>query len=143
MAEEKNGGAKSKALFVQPQGWMAPKGYHNGVILPAGRMLFIAGQIAWDENQKIVGPGDMAKQFEQAFLNVKEVIESAGGCVESVGKLTIYVTDKAAYSSSTKAIGKAYREIFGKHFPAMTLVEVKSLLEPEAMVEIEAFACLD
>ena len=118
----------------------APRGYNHG-IAAAGRVLFVAGQIGWNEHAELVSDNFVA-QFDRALANVLEVVTAAGGTAQSVGRLTIFVTDKQAYLTSTKDIGLRYRERMGKHFPAMTLVEVKSLLEPGALVEIEATAVI-
>lgn len=123
---------------VHPPGWKAPKGYANGYRL--GDVLFVAGQVAWDADQNIVGPGDFAVQFRQALQNVGAVLAAAGVAPTRVGRVTVYVTDKDAYNASLKACGGAWREVFGRHYPAMTLVQVAALLEEGAMVEIEATA---
>lgn len=128
--------------IVNPDGWAAPKGYSNGVVVQGTRTLCVAGQIAWNAQCELVGAGDFPAQFAQALSNVRAVVEAAGGTIEQVAKLTIYVTDKQAYLADLKAIGQAYREHFGKHFPAMALVQVADLLEEGAMVEIEALAVL-
>lgn len=128
---------------VEPQGWKAPKGYANGIVVSgAGRLLFIAGQIAWDADQKLVGVDDMAAQFEQVLKNITAVVAAAGGEPQHIVRMTCYVTDKARYVAATRAIGGHWRAILGKHFPAMALVEVAGLLEPGALVEIEATAVL-
>ena len=128
---------------VQPEGWKAPRGYSNGVLVAgAGRLLFVAGQIAWDAEQRLVGPGDFAAQFRQALQNVAAVVAAAGGQPEHVVRLTLYATDKRAYQAHQKEIGAAYREVFGRHYPAMALVLVAGLLEDGALVEIEATAAL-
>ena len=117
-------------------------GYSNGVLADAGgRLLFIAGQIAWDENQKIVSD-DFVEQFDRALENVVDVVKAAGGKAENVARLVIYVTDKIAYRERTKEVGDRYRKHMGKHFPAMVLVEVKGLLDDRAKVEIEGMAVL-
>ena len=117
-------------------------GYSNGVLADAGgRLLFIAGQIAWDENQKIVSD-DFVEQFDRALENVVDVVKAAGGKSENVARLVIYVTDKIEYRERTKEIGDCYRKHMGKHFPAMVLVEVKGLLDDRAKVEIEGMAVL-
>ena len=117
-------------------------GYSNGVLADAGgRLLFIAGQIAWDENQKIVSD-DFVEQFDRALENVVDVVKAAGGKPENVARLVIYVTDKIAYRERTKEVGDRYRKHMGKHFPAMVLVEVKGLLDDRAKVEIEGMAVL-
>ncbi|MCB9587176.1 MAG: RidA family protein [Polyangiaceae bacterium] len=130
----------SKLEAINPESWGEPKGYANGVLAPAGgRLLFVAGQIGWDENQKIVSE-DFALQFAQALSNVVTVVRAAGGQPEHIARLTIYVTDKQLYLADLKGIGASYRELMGRHYPAMALLEVKGLLEPGAMVEIEATA---
>ena len=117
-------------------------GYSNGVLADAGgRLLFIAGQIAWDENQKIVSD-DFVEQFDRALENVVDVVKAAGGKSDNVARLVIYVTDKIAYRERTKEVGDRYRKHMGKHFPAMVLVEVKGLLDDRAKVEIEGMAVL-
>lgn len=118
-------------------------GYSNGMLAPAGaRLLFIAGQIAWDTEHRLVGGDDFVMQFEQAMKNVLAVIRAAGGGPEHLAELTIFVTDKQRYMERLKDIGRAWRGVCGKHFPAMALVEVKGLLEPGAMVEIRGVAAL-
>ena len=104
-------------------------------------MLFVAGQIGWNERSEIVSDR-FADQFEQALVNVLSVVRAAGGSPESVGRLTIYVVDKREYLEQQREIGARYRAHMGKHYPAMTLVEVKSLLEHGALVEIEATAII-
>ncbi len=126
---------------VQPEGWAPPRGYSNGYRV--GNLLFVAGQIAWDAQCTLVGRGDFAAQFHQALANVKAVVEAAGGRVEQVGRVTVYVSDKAAYLAALRDVGTAWRALFGRHYPAMSLVEVSALLEAGAMVEIEATAVLD
>lgn len=127
---------------INPEELGAPRGYSNGMLAPAGgRLLFVAGQIAWNERQQIVGDR-FAEQFEQALRNVAAVVHAAGGRAEQIGRLTIYVVDKEEYLGELTAVGAAYRKVLGRHFPAMALVEVRSLLEPDAKVEIEATAVL-
>ena len=127
---------------INPQELGAPRGYSNGMLAPAGsRLLFVAGQIAWNEHQEVVCD-DFSGQFRQALANVLAVVTQAGGEPEHLGQLTIYVTEKAEYVSQLREVGAAYKEILGRHFPAMALVEVKSLLDPRAKVEIQALAAL-
>ncbi|MCU0677398.1 MAG: RidA family protein [Myxococcota bacterium] len=126
---------------INPSSLAAPRGYSNGLVMPCGRMLFVAGQIGWTKEATLV-PGGMAAQFAQALANVADVVREAGALPEHVGRLTIYVTDKRAYLAATKEIGAAYRAVFGKHYPAMALVQVADLLEDGAMVEIEATAVI-
>jgi enamine deaminase RidA (YjgF/YER057c/UK114 family) len=128
--------------FINPESLGAPRGYSNGVLTePGGRLLFIAGQIGWDENQRIVSD-DLVEQFDRALANVIDVVTEADGKPEQIARLVIYVTDKSDYRSRMKEIGERYRAHMGRHFPAMVLVEVKSLLDDEAKVEIEGIAVL-
>ncbi len=128
--------------FINPPELGRPRGYSNGVLAPANaRLLFIAGQIAWDEQQRIVS-SDFVEQFDKALANVITVVEAAGGTSEQIARLTIYVTDKTEYLARQREIGERWRARMNRHFPAMALVEVKSLLEDEAKVEIEAVAAL-
>jgi enamine deaminase RidA (YjgF/YER057c/UK114 family) len=128
--------------FINPESLGAPRGYSNGVLTePGGRLLFIAGQIAWDEQQRIVS-NDLVEQFDRALANVITVTRKAGGGPESIARLIIYVIDKNEYRARMKEIGERYRTQMGKHFPAMVLVEVKSLLDDGAQVEIEGTAVL-
>ena len=128
--------------FINPESLGAPQGYSNGVMTEGGRLLFIAGQIAWNEQQQIVS-ADIAGQFDQALANVITVVTEAGGKPEQIVRLVIYVTDKHEYRDRRKEIGERYRARMGKHFPAMVLVEVAGLLEDSARIEIEGVAVLD
>lgn len=128
---------------IQPAGWKSPKGYANGILVePGARLLFVAGQVAWDAQQELVGDGDFAAQFEQALANVVAVVRAAGGEPAQLVRLTIYVTDKHEYLGSLAAIGASWKKLVGRHYPAMALVEVADLLEVGALVEIEATAAL-
>lgn len=128
--------------FINPATLGPPNGYSNGVITEPGvRLLFVAGQLGWTEPQKIVS-ADFVEQFDRALANVIAVITDAGGRPEQIARFVIYVTDKKEYQLRTREVGERYRTHMGKHFPAMVLVEVKSLLDDEAKVEIEAIAAL-
>jgi enamine deaminase RidA (YjgF/YER057c/UK114 family) len=128
--------------LINPPTLGPPRGYSNGVLAePGGRLLFIAGQVAWDESQTIVSD-ELDVQFGRALENVVAVLKAAGGAPEHLVRLMIYVTDRDQYLRSLKPIGAAYRRVLGRHYPAMALVEVKALLEPSAKVEIEATAVL-
>ncbi len=127
--------------IIQPAGWKAPRGYSNGILAPAGaRTLYIAGQIAWDKDQRLVGGANFALQFRQALSNVAAVMAQAGGPESRLVRVTVYVSDKRAYLAATREIGAAWREIIGPWYPAMSLVEVAALLEDGALVEIEGTA---
>jgi len=127
--------------FINPESLGAPRGYSKGVLTNAGQLLFIAGQIAWDQKQQIVS-ADLVQQFDRALANMVAVVVEAGGRAEQIARMVIYVTDKDEYRSRMKEIGERYRARMGKHFPAMVLVEVRSLLEDDAKVEIEGIAVL-
>jgi len=127
---------------INPGELGAPKGYSNGLLAaPGSRVLFVAGQIGWDAQQKLVSES-FSSQFRQALHNALVVVRAAGGTASDVGRLTIYVVDRHEYLAQIKEVGAAYRELMGKHYPAMALVEVKALLEPGAKVEIEATAAV-
>ncbi len=127
---------------INPQSLGAPSGYANGLLTePGGRLLFISGQIAWNEKHEIVSD-DFVEQFDKALENVIAVISEAGGKASDVARLIIYVTDKQAYRERTREVGERYRKHMGKHFPAMVLVQVAGLLDDAAQVEIEGIAVL-
>ncbi len=128
--------------IINPSSLGAPRGYSNGVLAPAGgRVLAVAGQIAWDSEQKIVCD-DFAGQFRQALANVLEVVQAAGGEPEHLIQLTIFVADKGEYLATLKEVGTAYRELMGSHYPAMALLEVSALLDAGAKIEIQGLAVL-
>lgn len=124
--------------ILLPKGWPRPKGYSNG-ISASGRMIFVSGQVGWNEKEEFAA-GDMASQVSQTLENTLAVLKEGGAGPEHIVRMTWFVTSKSQYRAQLEEIGRAYREIIGKHFPAMALVEVKSLLEDEALVEIETTA---
>ncbi|HET6855364.1 MAG TPA: RidA family protein [Pyrinomonadaceae bacterium] len=127
---------------INPESLGAPSGYSNGLLTDAGgKLLFIAGQIAWDEKQKIVSD-DFVEQFDKALDNVMAVLKAAGGKATDIARLVIYVTNKIEYCERTRDVGKRYQKHMGKHFPAMVLVQVAGLLDDGAKVEIEGMAVL-
>jgi enamine deaminase RidA (YjgF/YER057c/UK114 family) len=127
-------------VIVQPAGWAVPRGYANGVAA-RGTQVFVAGQIGWDAQCKLVGPGFL-EQVEQALGNVVAVVEAAGGTAAHLVRMTWYVTDMDVYRKSLREVGAIYRRVIGQHFPAMALVQVVSLVESGAVVEIEATAVI-
>jgi enamine deaminase RidA (YjgF/YER057c/UK114 family) len=128
--------------FINPESLGAPSGYANGVLTEAaGRLLFISGQVAWDEHQQIVS-ADLVEQFDRALANVVTVVTEAGGTTDRIARLILYVVDKNDYRARMKEIGERYRARMGKHFPAMVLVEIAGLLEDRAKIEIEGIAVL-
>ncbi len=128
--------------IINPQALGAPRGYSNGILAPtSSRMLFIAGQIAWN-SQQIVVSDEFAEQFAQTLDNVLAVVAAAGGKPHHLAQLTLYVTDKTEYIAELKSVGEIYRSRMGKHFPTMAMVEVRGLLEPRAKVEIQGVAAI-
>ena len=125
---------------IMPSHFPKPRGYSNGIVA-TGQLLYVAGQIAWDKDARIVSP-DFATQFLQALDNVIAVVREAGGATEHIVKLLAFVTDLEAYRAATPAIGEGWRSRMGKYYPAMSLVKVGGLLEPGALVEIEGVAVL-
>jgi enamine deaminase RidA (YjgF/YER057c/UK114 family) len=125
---------------VNPDSLAPPRGYNHGM-KGAGEVLFVAGQIGWDREGRLVS-GDFVEQFARALDNVLEVVRAAGGTPESVARVVAYVTDKREYRRRTRELAEAWRQRMGRHYPAMALLEVKSLLEDEAQVELEATAVL-
>jgi enamine deaminase RidA (YjgF/YER057c/UK114 family) len=125
-------------VFLHPRNWKRAKGYANGVAAE-GRMVFVAGQIGWNADQHFESL-DFVAQVRQALENVVAVVREAGGRPEHVTRLTWFITDKAEYLSRLPEVGAAYRDVMGKHFPAMTMVQVSALIEDRARVEIEASA---
>lgn len=125
---------------INPESLGAPRGYSNGMLAPGGgRLLFIAGQVAWDSDQQVVSD-EFVVQFAQALSNVLEVVRTAGGTPEDIGQLTIYVTDKAEYLGSGRKLGESYRLLMGQHYPTMALVEIAALVDDRAKVEISGLA---
>lgn len=126
------------ARVLQPKGWVRPRGYANGMSA-TGRLVFVSGMIGWDASAALV-PGDLVAQARQALTNIVAVLAEEGARAEHLVRLTWYVTDRVAYLQAAKPLGAAYREVIGKHFPTMSVVEVSALMEPGAVVEIEATA---
>ena len=126
--------------MINPESWPRPSGYNNGVI-SAGKILFIAGQIGWNKQGKLVAD-DLVTQVKQALSNVVAVLKEAGAEPGHVCRLTWYVTNIEEYRERAKEIGEVYRSVFGKHYAAMSLLGVNQLLERGAVVEIEATAVL-
>ncbi len=126
--------------ILQPPGWAQPKGYANG-IAARGTLVFIGGQVGWNAAQQF-DSDDFVAQAAQALRNVVAVLAQAGGRPEHIARMTWYVLDKREYVANWRALGAAYREIIGRHYPAMTAVEVGALIEDRARVEIEATAVI-
>lgn len=131
-------------LMVNPSGLSRPIGYSHGFEVKGGRLLFISGQVALDKQGAIVGRGDIVAQFRQVCENLKTLVEERAGTLQDVVKLTIFVLNLHDYKASGKAIGQVYRDYFGRHYPAMSLVEIKGLYHEAAgaMIEIDGIAAL-
>lgn len=128
----------SALRLINPPGLARPVGFAHATA--ANGFVWLGGQISSDESGRVLFPGDIAAQFRRAIGNVQIALEAAGCRPDQVAKLTYFVTDIAAYRAALKPIGDAYREVFGRHFPATSLFEVKGLFEPDAMIEIECVA---
>lgn len=128
--------------ILQPPDWMAPRGYSNGVLTEmqvGSKLVFVGGQVGWNGQQQFESD-DLADQVRQTLLNIVQILAEGGAKPEHIVRMTWYVTDKKAYVAAYPAIGKHYRELIGRHFPAMTAVEVADLVEDRAKVEIEVTA---
>ncbi len=124
-----------------PEGWAAPIGYANGVAVPAGRIVFVAGQVGWNP-QQVFESADLVPQFGQALKNVLAVLAQAGGEARHICRMTAYCCDKPAYLAARRALGAVWREQMGAHYPAMSMIFVADLLDHPAKIELEATAVL-
>ena len=125
--------------ILHPPGWAPAIGYANGVAAAPGRIVFIAGQVGWDAQQRFHSE-DIVPQFEQALSNLLEVLSQAGGRPEHVCRITAFCCDKAAYLAARPELGKIWRRLMGKHFPAMSMIFVSDLLDSPGKIELEATA---
>lgn len=126
--------------ILQPPGWGKPKGYSNGIVA-RGRQVFVAGQVGWNAQEKF-DTSDFAGQARQALANIVAILAEAGAKPEHIVRMTWYVGDRREYLASAKALGAAYREVIGRHFPVMTAIQVAGFVEDGAKLEIEATAVL-
>ena len=124
--------------FLEPKGWKPTRGYANGV-MAEGKVIFVAGQIGWDERQEFLSD-NLPDQVRQTLKNIAAILKEGGAQPKHIARMTWYVKDKREYLAASKEIGKAYREVMGEHYPAMSLVQVADLVEDRAKVEIEATA---
>jgi enamine deaminase RidA (YjgF/YER057c/UK114 family) len=129
--------------LLNPKGLEHPVGYAHVAKVTGGTIVYVAGQAPFDENGQVVGKGDFVAQFAQVIRNLKTAVEAAGGRPDQYAVLTIYITELQAYLDDKNALGGVYREVFGKYFPAITLVQVGSLYNPDCMVEISSIAVID
>ena len=124
-----------------PEGWKAPIGYANGIEVEAGRIVFVAGQVGWDAQQRFASE-DIAPQFEQALANVLAVLSLAGGEPQHICRMTAYCCDKPAYLAARRQLGAIWRRHMGEHYPAMSMIFVSDLLDHPGKIELEATAVL-
>jgi enamine deaminase RidA (YjgF/YER057c/UK114 family) len=129
--------------LINPAGLEKPIGYAHVAKITGGNIVHVAGQAPFDERGQVVGKDDFVAQFRQVVRNLKTAIEAAGGRPDQYAVLTIYITNLEAYWNNTKILGSAYREVFGKYFPAITLVEVKRLYNPDCLIEVSGIAVID
>jgi enamine deaminase RidA (YjgF/YER057c/UK114 family) len=123
---------------IHPEGWAPALGYANGMLAKDGT-LHVGGQIGWNENKEFIAK-DFIGQMEQTLRNIVAIVEAAGGSVSDIARLTWFVTDKQEYLAKQREVGEVYRRVMGRHFPAMSMLIVKDLVEDEALLEIEATA---
>ena len=128
---------------INPPSLAKPAGYAHGWEVQGGKTVYIAGQVALDKAGHVVGSGDMVAQFRQVCENLKAIVDARAGQMSDIVKLTIYVLSKTEYKARGREIGAVYREYFGRHYPAMTLVEVRGLYDDDCLIEIEGVAVLD
>ena len=126
---------------LDPTGWMPPRGYTNGVVT-SGRLVVLAGQIGWNPASGTFETDDFVLQVRQALVNIAALLAEAGAEASHLVRLTWFITDRDAYLAAQREIGEAYRDVMGRHFPPMSVVMVSALVEPRALVEIEATAVL-
>jgi enamine deaminase RidA (YjgF/YER057c/UK114 family) len=125
--------------ILHPEGWAPAQGYSNGIAVRPGRMVFIAGQVGWDEQQRFQSP-DLIPQFEQALKNILTILAEAGGKPEHICRITAFCISKPAYLAVRADLGKIWRQYMGRHYPAMSMIFVSDLLDSPGMIELEATA---
>src|SRR5262245_7313162 len=127
------------SMVLQPSGWLAPIGYANGISAAAGRIVFVAGQVGWNANQKFESE-DLVPQFRQALENILAVLAEAGGKPSHICRMTAFCIDKPAYLASRRELGRIWKSLMGDHYPAMSMIFVADLLDTPAKIELEATA---
>jgi enamine deaminase RidA (YjgF/YER057c/UK114 family) len=127
--------------ILQPSGWLPPVGYSNGVSVAPGRIVFIAGQVGWDAEQRFQS-ADLVPQFEQAIRNILAILAEAGGKPSHICRLTAFCIDKPAYLAGRRELGRIWKSLIGNHYPAMSMIFVADLLDSPAKIELEATAVL-
>lgn len=128
--------------IINPTTLPAPRGFNHGILVSGGRLLFLAGQDASGPNGEIVAPGDLVAQLDQVLHNLRAVVEDAGGTMQHIVKLNIFVRDRAAYRAHLKPLGAVFRSYFAGYFPALALFEVAALFQDDALIELEGMAVL-
>ena len=128
--------------IINPPHLARPRGFSHGILTTGGRMLFLAGQTASDAEGQIVAPGDVVAQYEQVLHNLQAVVEAAGGAMQDIVKITIFVRDRDDYLAHLKPLGKVHRSFFGAYYPATALLEISRFFQDEALIEIEGIAVL-
>jgi enamine deaminase RidA (YjgF/YER057c/UK114 family) len=128
--------------IINPPSLAAPRGFNHGILVTGGKLLFLAGQDAGDAEGNIVGPGDLYAQLEQVLLNLKAVVEEAGGQMCDIMKLTVFVRDRDDYVKNLRRFGPLFRTYFGSYYPAMALFEVTAFFKDEALIELEGMAVI-
>ena len=129
--------------IVNPPTLVPPRGFNHGILVTGGKLLFLAGQDASDAEGRIVAPGDLVLQFEQVLRNLHAVVSAAGGTMQDIVKLNIFVADRRDYRANLKPLGKIFRDYFGDYYPAMALFEVSGFFQDEALIEMEGLAVID
>ena len=127
--------------ILHPPGWLPPIGYANGISVPAGRIVFIAGQVGWDADQKFHSE-ELVPQFEQALKNILAILAEVGGKPEHICRMTAFCIDKPAYLAGRRELGRIWKALIGSHFPAMSMIFVADLLDTPAKIELEATAVI-
>jgi enamine deaminase RidA (YjgF/YER057c/UK114 family) len=129
--------------IINPSSLARPVGFSHGIAVTGGRLLFLAGQTGSDAEGRIIAPGDIVAQYEQIMRNFQAVVEAAGGTMQDITKLNIFVRDRDAYLAQLKELGRAHRSFFGAYYPAMALFEISRFFQDEALIEIEGMAVID
>jgi len=133
----------TKRDLIAPPSLPRPRGFNHGILVQGGSLLFLAGQDASDAQGTIVSPGDLVKQFEQVLLNLQAVVQAAGGTLQDVVKLNVFVRSRGTYVANLKQLGTVFRQYFRGHYPAMALFEVSGFFQDGALIEMEGIAVLD
>src|SRR6266702_7698653 len=129
--------------LINPSALARPRGFSHGILVTGGRLLFLAGQTASDAEGRIVAPGDLVAQYEQVLRNIKVVVEAAGGKMQDIVKINIFIRDRDDYLAHLKPLGQVHKSFFGAYYPAAALFEVSRFFQDEALIEIEGMAVLE